>query len=138
MRKYIDVMRLLLNVGGKCRQWVNGRVTALSAFFVQRSKQWCRRRSPSSILQSEKGHQLMHLFTTRQVLGEEVRWVDLPTDLLHGDRADPNFLLDPQSMGLQMPQFSQSGSQARTGSFTARSSISDWWPKPAPAALTKP
>ena len=47
----------------------------------------------------------MHLVLAGQVLREDVRWVDVTPDFPHLDCSSANFLLDPQGVSFQVPQF---------------------------------
>ena len=53
----------------------------------------------------------MYFIFTWEMLCEEVRWVDLPTDFPNSNRSLPNFLPYPQTMRLEMAQFAKAGSR---------------------------
>ena len=88
-------------------------------------KRSCRS-SAFSVLTPEQGGQLVDLVLARQVLREEVRRVDFPSDLSHRYRTSPVFLLYPQGVGLEMPQLPKTGPRrypergARVGPNTDR------------------
>ena len=107
MGERIDIMWLSINIRNKSRQWIRARVTALSVVESMRPKQRRRRCSPTSVLAAEEVQELVDLLAARQVFCEEVRWVDLTPYLADLDRSRPHFLLDPQSVSLEMTELAE-------------------------------
>ena len=97
----------------KVREWIVAIGSWQVVTLLPRSdiwpKKWSCRCSAFAILTSEQGGQLVDLVLARQVLREEVRRVDFPSDLSHRYRTSPDLLLYPQGMGLEMSQFPETG-----------------------------
>ena len=146
-------MRLLvifLAVGQHDERWEmsGGRLAAFASTGPLRTQQRSCLRPARSAFATEELHKLMNLVAGREVLREEVGWVHISSDLPHLDCSRPDLLLHPESVSLQMPKFPSpdlveipiaalESVHTLAGVFSPKSSIINWWPKPAPAALTK-
>ena len=84
---------------------VDDRVTALSTIFPNGPQQRRRSRSAFSVLAPEKSQKLVDFLSGRQMLGKEVRRVDLSPDLPYCNCFRSDLLLEPQRMCLQVTQF---------------------------------
>ena len=51
----------------------------------------------------------MHLLSAGEVLGEKIRGIHFASNFLDCDCACPDFLLESRRVGLQMPEFAESG-----------------------------
>ena len=91
---------------GRQRAFI-GRLTALSAVNVDGAQKRSCLCPAFAVLATEKVQQLVDLLAARQVFGEEIRWVDLAPYLADLDRSRPHFLLDPQSVSLEMAELAE-------------------------------
>ena len=80
-----------------------GQVATLWSFDILLEE---RRRGGTSfsVLATEERGQLVDLVLARQVLCEQVRWDDLPSDLSHRNRTSPVLFLQPKGVSLEVPQ----------------------------------
>ena len=61
-----------------------------------------------------KLHECLQALPAEAVLGQEVRWVDLAVDLAKVYAPQPDGLLDPLGMRVEVPQFAEALTRADT------------------------
>ena len=71
------------------------------------SNLWGGRRPAITVLASEEREEHMDTISADQVLGEEIRGILLTADFEEFDLLAAHLLLDPQALGVDMPQLSQ-------------------------------
>ena len=105
---------------------VNGWLSALPTINVQRSQERSCTSSALAALASKKSQQLMDFLTAGQVLREQVSGVDLAPDFSHFNSTGPDLLLYPQSVGLEMSQFTKAGPRSNAQGRARVRPHSDW------------
>ena len=74
---------------------------------VQGPEQRCGLCPTIAALAAEHLDQLVYLLVARQMLGEDVRWVLLASDLANLHRPGAHLLLQPQSVRIQVADLTQ-------------------------------